>query len=57
MDDGDGNQVQNQLAEFEAAMADTEALENCNCPPDCEQTAYKVQVCKRGLEVDLDLKG
>ena len=40
----DDGQVKNLLADFEAAMADTEALEKCHCPPDCEQTAYKVQV-------------
>ena len=34
----------NALADFDAAMDDTENLARCKCLPDCESISYDVQV-------------
>ena len=34
----------NALAEFEAAMNSLDALDGCNCKPNCEEVIFKTQV-------------
>ncbi len=39
------NASENLLRAFEAAMSDNGAANACDCPPNCEEVNFKIQVC------------